>query len=73
MIDGVGAFAASIFQETTSPTSRVFIQEPVTAAAPRTPTVPISGVRVFFGKAGLHERLLRGDIRNEANLTLDHD
>jgi hypothetical protein len=71
-IAGAGARATSIYQQTTSATSRVFdIQK--NASLGLTPSVVISGVSMFFGKADSTNGFFGGDVRNAGNLTLSED
>lgn len=70
-IAGAGANITSIYQETQSPTSRVFaiLGNPTSGF---TPTVTISGLGMFFGKADSTSTpaFFGGDIINQGTLTL---
>jgi hypothetical protein len=70
-IAGGGARATTVFQNTTSGSSRVFnIQIPEAGSAPN---VVISGLTIADGKADDTNSDFGGDIRNEATLTLNQD
>ena len=70
-IAGAGARTTYIFQETTSSTSRVFDIQPNANAF--LPTVTISGLGIFFGKADSTNGSFGGDVRNTGTLTLSED
>jgi hypothetical protein len=78
-VAGANARTTQIFQETTSATSRVFdiqVCPPGVAACPSTstpPTVTISGLGIFFGKADSTNGFFGGNVRNQGNLTLSED
>jgi hypothetical protein len=71
-IASAGAFTTNIVQDTTSATSRVFaIQK--NGNLNLTPTVTISGLAMFYGKADSTNNFFGGDIRNQGILTLSED
>lgn len=73
-IAGAGARVTSIAQQTMTPTSRVFaiLGNPNTDF---TPTVTISGLDMFFGKADSTStpQFFGGNVVNEGTLTLSED
>jgi hypothetical protein len=69
IIAGAGPRTTSIYQQTTSPISRVF---DISASTPAH-VVTISGLGVYFGRADSTNGFFGGDIRNQGKLTLSND